>query len=351
MQSGITVSQELHSAFNDLVSSPSQRGIIATISNETLTPLHTLPASTTDFFADLPSLQSHLTTNQAAYIILRRYQHAPDGFVAVTYVPDSAPVRQKMLFASTRLTLTRDLGTERFRESLFVTELSELTKEGWAKHEASGELKAPLTEEEQTLQDIKEAEAEAQGGTAGRKLETGAQFSLNLNSDARSALEAFNDAEENLLQLVHQAIQLRKSTLTRQIQRINVQTETIELASTSSASPSSLSSAISESEPRYTFFKYTHNLSGSSETPIVFIYTCPSGSKIKERMVYASTKQGFVSGVGGEFGIDVAKKVSISPLRFPHRLSYTYFPGLKACPTSSAALHITILICKSIRKA
>ena len=202
MQSGISVSQELHSAFNDLVSSPSQRGIIATISNETLTPLHTLPASTTDFFADLPALKSHLTTNQAAYIILRRYQNAPDGFVAVTYVPDTAPVRQKMLFASTRLTLTRDLGTERFRENVFVTELSELTKEGWTKHEASGESKAPLTEEEQTLQGIKEAEAEAQGGTAGRKLETGAQFSLNLNAEARSALEAFNDAEENLLQLV-----------------------------------------------------------------------------------------------------------------------------------------------------
>ena len=113
-----------------------------------------------------------------------------------------------MLFASTRLTLTRDLGTERFRESLFVTELSELTKEGWAKHEASGELKAPLTEEEQTLQGIKEAEAEAQGGTAGRKLETGAHFSLNLSSDARSALEAFDDGDENLLQLVHQTIQL-----------------------------------------------------------------------------------------------------------------------------------------------
>ena len=107
-----------------------------------------------------------------------------------------------------------------------------------------------------------------------------------------------------------------KTTLTREMQRINVQTETIELASTSTASPSSLSSSISESEPRYTFFKYTHDLSGSSESPVVFIYTCPSASKIKERMVYASTKQGFLSGVGGEFAIDVAKKVSVSPLSF-----------------------------------
>ena len=113
----------------------------------------------------------------------------------------------------------------------------------------------------------------------------------------------------------HQAIQPKKTTLTRKIQRINVSTETIELASTSTVSPSSLSSSISEFEPRYTFFKYTHNLSGSSETPVVFIYTCPSGSKIKERMVYASTKQGFLNGVGGEFGIDVAKKVRGSAFR------------------------------------
>ena len=202
MQSGITVSQELHSAFNELVSSPSQRGIIATISNETLAPTQTIHSSSTDFFDDLASLKPHLSTTAAAYIVLRRYQNAPDGFVAISYIPDSAPVRQKMLFASTWLTLVRELGTERFRENLFVTELKELEKEGWEKHEASGELKAPLTEEEQTLQGVKEAEAEARGGTAGRKLETGGHLAINLSPEAREALEAFNESGENLLQLV-----------------------------------------------------------------------------------------------------------------------------------------------------
>lgn len=206
MQSGITVSQELHSAFNDLVSSPSQRGIIATISNETLTPTQTIFSSSTDFFDDLPSLKPHLSTTAAAYIVLRRYQNAPDGFVAVSYIPDSAPVRQKMLFASTRLTLVRELGTERFRESLFVTELKELEKEEWEKHEASGELKAPLTEEEQTLQGVKEAEAEARGGTAGKRLETGGHLAINLDADAMKALETFNEGTDNLLQLVCQTV-------------------------------------------------------------------------------------------------------------------------------------------------
>ena len=43
---------------------------------------------------------------------------------------------------------------------------------------------------------------------------------------------------------------------------------------------------------------------------VVFIYTCPSGSKIKERMVYASTKQGFLASMSSDMGIEIAKKVS-----------------------------------------
>lgn len=202
MQSGIACSKELQTSFNELVSTPAQRGLVATIQSESLTPQATLPSTSTNFHSDLDGLPQLLKKDAASYIILRRYQNAPDGYVAVTYVPDSAPVRQKMLFASTRLTLVRELGTERFRESLFVTEMKELTPEGWRKHEASGQANAPLTEEEENLQGIKEAEAEARGGTAGRRLETGGQLSIAISDEARGALERFKVAEGDLLQLV-----------------------------------------------------------------------------------------------------------------------------------------------------
>ena len=91
-----------------------------------------------------------------------------------------------------------------------------------------------------------------------------------------------------------------------------MQTETIELAETGSTDGEGLSSAISVTEPRYTFFRYTHSFDGSEQSPVVFIYTCPSGSKIKERMVYASTKSGFLSAASSESSIDVSKKVRSS---------------------------------------
>lgn len=203
MQSGISVSQELHDAFNELVSSPTQRGLIATIEAESIKPIHVLPATSPEFFSDLDSLTSQLSDKQAAYIVVRRYQNAPDGYVAVTYVPDSAPVRQKMLFASTRLTLVRELGTERFRDTLFATELKELSREGWEKHDASGALKAPLTEEEETLKGVREAEAEARGGTEGRRLETGGKLGMAISDDASSALASLKEeVGGKLVQLV-----------------------------------------------------------------------------------------------------------------------------------------------------
>lgn len=111
-------------------------------------------------------------------------------------------MRQKMLFASTRLSLVRELGTERFRESIFVTDMKELEPQGWEKHDASGALKAPLTEEEESLRGVKEAEALERGGMQGRRLETGGKLSIAMSGEARGALEGFREGGENLLQLV-----------------------------------------------------------------------------------------------------------------------------------------------------
>lgn len=74
-----------------------------------------------------------------------------------------------MLFASTRLTLVRELGTEHFSSTLSATSKSELTAEGWEQQVARGGLAAPLTEEERSLEGIKEAEAAESMGTGMRK--------------------------------------------------------------------------------------------------------------------------------------------------------------------------------------
>lgn len=103
----------MRTAFQSLISPTSSsetRGLLVTISSspESLVPGPTIPGGAS-FTADLANITPLISDTAAAYILLR--DDAQSGkVIGVTYVPDKAPVRQKMLFASTRLTLVRELG-------------------------------------------------------------------------------------------------------------------------------------------------------------------------------------------------------------------------------------------------
>jgi Cofilin/tropomyosin-type actin-binding protein len=76
-----------------------------------------------------------------------------------------------------------------------------------------------------------------------------------------------------------------------------------------------LAAAISDQDPRYSFFRYSHDFEGKADSPIIFIYTCPTGSKLKERMLYASCRGGVVV-AAGDAGLTIAKKVRDFPCSF-----------------------------------
>jgi len=201
----ITASQELRTAFQELVSNPSQRGLLCTITKESLTPVTVLESKSSSFDDDLALLAPHLEPKVALYIILRRYDDSsPAPFIAVTYVPDAAPVRQKMLFASTRLTLVRELGIERFKETILATTKEELTREGFEKHDKHVALENPLTEEERTLGEVKRQEAEEGRGAGERKRIGGAGLSMAVTDEALAALRSLSGegGESALVQLV-----------------------------------------------------------------------------------------------------------------------------------------------------
>ncbi|KAJ6129054.1 hypothetical protein N7471_010271 [Penicillium samsonianum] len=97
MQSGITVSAELHVAFTRF-------------NSDTLNLLS----------AASPQLPSVLQPKTPIYLLLRRPSDtSPAALIALTYIPSNAPVRAKTLFASTRSVTDRELGTEKFASTVF----------------------------------------------------------------------------------------------------------------------------------------------------------------------------------------------------------------------------------------
>lgn len=108
--------------------------------------------------------------------------------MAVTYIPSNAPVRAKTIFASTRSTLVRELGSEKFATTVFATEEDEVVgQEAWRERDAERSSKGLggdggiggtrredlMDKKERELELVRRAEDEARSGTAGRDIGIG----------------------------------------------------------------------------------------------------------------------------------------------------------------------------------
>lgn len=72
------------------------------------------------------------------------------------------------------------------------------------------------------------------------------------------------------------------------------------------ASPAALGKLIAHDAPRYSIYRHVPS---ASEPVFLFIYTCPTASNIKERMLYATTRNSMIHVVLPEAGIDVTKRL------------------------------------------
>ena len=66
-----------------------------------------------------------------------------------------------MLYASTRSSLAKALGAAAFSDTLFATSKSDLTADAYARHRASLNAPAPMSEREKEIEEIKAAELRA----------------------------------------------------------------------------------------------------------------------------------------------------------------------------------------------
>lgn len=286
-----------------------------TITTESLTPLPSIAFSSSgssSFSTALSSLDSLLNPTTPLYLLLRKAPSQRE-LVAVTYIPSRAPVRQKTLFASTRATLVRELGSEKFADTVFVTEREEvLDPAQWDERDgssggaaASGTLSAGatggqhanvglLSTEERELQAVKRAEEEERHGTRGRDLMgaggtsaggTSRGIEMKITDDAKSAIAELASASSGTV--VQLGIEISSETLTLSQSKTGVDIDGVV-------------GLIPSDKPSYTFY--------AVETGAIFIYVCPGTSKVKERMVYASSRRGLVH-LAETQGVKVLKRL------------------------------------------
>ncbi|OJD23950.1 hypothetical protein ACJ73_04690 [Blastomyces percursus] len=320
MQSGISVSPELHDAFNAFVSTHSHFCLPVTISSERLIPLEPIPFplssadDDTKFNNSLTLLAPHTQPKTPIYLILRR-NTGSNALIALTYIPSTSPVRAKTLFASTRATLVRELGSEKFASTIFAADAEEVLDAAvWKERDAdrnaatggaADDSKAESRREdlmgkkERELNEVRRQEEEARSMSRRRDVGIGGTIGRG-NEDGESELHiGIGDGVKEAFQQVRESGSVIRLT-------IDVPTETLTLISTeSNVEPDSISNLISDSKAQYTFYYYP------DPKAVIFIYTCPSGSIIKERLLHASSRNDVVK-LAVLQGVEVAHKIEAS---------------------------------------
>lgn len=263
-QSGITASQDLldllASTVSDAASGPLDPVVAAEISpDNTAVVLHKT-------FPDHTQLQSYV---KSLYSPLYIFVKSGPQLHFIAYVPEDAPVRSKMLYASTKNTLLRQVGSNHIAQNLLLSVPEELAPESWETDD--NDAGAVLTESERV--NLKIAHQQQRDVVRG-----GRQLVSQTGGTSQTLSFKISSSQPipELLQ-THNVVSFV----------IDLQKEQVEVQDTAQISQKSeLPVLINTEHPSYTIYASNGNY--------YFIYSCPSGSKVKERMLYASNKSGFV---------------------------------------------------------
>eukprot|EP01080_Neovahlkampfia_damariscottae_P005397 gene5397-9210_t len=285
-KSGIQVPNDVSSVFNQVRQEEKVRWLQLVIEEETIKI--TNQRDVTDSFEDDYNSLSE-AVDGPCYFVFRLDEKNLSGnrWLLIWYVPDSSKVKQKMLYSSTLETVKKDLGNSYFEGDHHTSLKSELSFENFS-WESKGDRQKHL--EEIMTNDERQVKEEKQES---------ASFTTISSSGVRGVtFPITDDAKESM-------------TSGEEIIVLKIEDETIQLDFKGKCSIEEISTKIESTLPRFIFWKYQHTFENEQLSTLFFIYSCPTSSKVKQRMVYSSSKSAMLK-YASEFGLTIDQNLEVS---------------------------------------
>lgn len=223
--------------------------------------------------------------------VLMKHDNSKD-WLFITYSPDVAGVREKMLYAATRASLKSEFGGTYVSMEYFATHMNEMTHSGYMEFLDSKNAPAPLTVAEEELKEVEDGQAKSNIG-ATTKQATSKAIEFPLTEDAQNAIESYKNEAVTHVEL-----------------SIIVNEEKIKSFGSNTVGASELSSVLSNGRAGYHLFNYKHRHDNQDKQSHFFIYYMPGYSvPIKERMLYSSCKSSLISTLEQVYGLKLERKL------------------------------------------
>lgn len=121
-------------------------------------------------------------------------------WVLIFWSPEDSPVRQKMLYASTKATLKQEFGGSQITEELFGTSKDDISLQGFKNHQVNSKAPAPLTFREEELLELKRNEGTSTDGVNARQ-QTLQSVAFPVAPGAKKAIQLLAQGKYNYLRL------------------------------------------------------------------------------------------------------------------------------------------------------
>jgi len=304
-QTGILPNEELTKFMKKTKESSKTRIFKVSIKNEQLV-LDGHEQSDGKFDSDFTCLVKKMVLDQQPCYLLMRLDGKNSSKLydwhLILWSPELSPVREKMLYASTKAALKKEFGSANITLDYFATCHDDLTLDSYSmfverkRKEENGEHDLELlTSKEQDLKLVKKEEAELSSSTTKpTKTLPGVEFPLT--TAAMTALQDLKDGVLSYLQL-----------------KIHSKEEVIDLVRRENHKEfdvSDLPSKVPTESPRYHLFLLPHNHEGLYYKSTVFVYSVVgSGCSVRERMLYSSCKNSLMMVLKDRVGISLDKKI------------------------------------------
>jgi len=290
-QTGISASVELTEVFRDARTSAEIRTIKISIVDEQLvcdTSVTKQSDSWQDDFDD--STTSLLKENSPCYLLVMLSKK--DEWAFITYSPDEAPTREKMIYAATRATMKSEFGGTYIKEEVFTTTKDEVTLSGFLEFIDSKNAPPPLTGAEEELKEQRECEEQSGHGVSTKQKTVGG-IAFPITDDADEALNQFKQGNVNHIEL-----------------NVDVDKELIYKQSSGNVEPSSFNDQISKERASYHVYNYAHQFNDEDMSSTFFVYSMPGYSvPIKARMLYSSCKGPLIETLEANYSLKIDQKI------------------------------------------
>ena len=183
-------------------------------------------------------------------------------WILISWSPDIAHTRLKMLYASTKATFKKEFGGGQLKEEYYANMKEEVTLSGYKRHLKSEAAPGPLSREEEEMLEIKQTETRVDVSVDSKQAMANLQFPFEKN--ALSAIESYWKKGHDYIQL---GIGIERKHLYCVIAFIyfaDLEEEVIVLKSKDNVDIVELPSKVPTECARYHLFRYKHNYEGDS---------------------------------------------------------------------------------------